>query len=884
MTTKPAEADTTNNNNNVPDTAELEQLVAEVDRGGRSVGGIAGAVIFLGALGWTLFQLWYVSPLPFTFGFGIFNDTEARSVHLGIAMFLGYMAYPGRKKAPRDIMPWHDWVLALVAAFCGSYLYLFYNQLALRPGIPTTMDVVVAVIGLVLLLEVTRRALGAPMAVLGVIFLSYVMLGPWLPDALAHRGASLERLVSHMWLTTEGVYGVALGVSLSYIFVFVLLGSLLDRGGAGNYMMQVSFALLGHLRGGPAKVAVVSSGMNGIVSASSVANVVTTGIFTIPLMRKAGYGATRAGAIETASSVDSQLMPPVMGAAAFLMIEYVGIPYTDIIRHALLPAVLSYISLFYVVHLEALRLGLQPMTSDRAPKTPLQRVAGWGLGISGVIIVIGLIYWIGVGVQKLAGDAAIWILLAMLLVLYVWLLAMAARHPDLPENLATADVQQPEPWPTIRSGLFYLIPIGILVWCLTVEMLSPGLSAFWGVMAMVFQMLTQRPLMAFLRKQSLVPAVQRGIAETITGLQTGARNMVGIAIACGTAGLIVGSITLTGLGLRMTAFVELVSLGNVFVMLLFTAVVCLIMGLGMPTTANYILMATLMAPVVVELGAQNGMVIPLIAVHMFVFYYGIMADITPPVGLATFAASAISGADPIKTGIVGAGYAMRTAVLPFMFIFNPLLLLIDVDNAWELIMVVGGALIASLTFAAATLGWMRFKCTKLEIVVLLAITFVMFRPDWVINHIAPKYVERPASELTQVVNELPARGRFAAVIEGMNLEGDELSKTVGVGVPGLPEDSTLTGDAAAKQRLAMAGLTLMPFGDTVQIMNVSFGSAAMRAGWEQGWDVKALVVANPNRPSDFWAYIPAMALWLLIWYRQGIRMRREPAPIPVVAT
>lgn len=884
MTTKPAEADTTNNNNNVPDTAELEQLVAEVDRGGRSVGGIAGAVIFLGALGWTLFQLWYVSPLPFTFGFGIFNDTEARSLHLGIAMFLGYMAYPARKKAPHDIMPWHDWVLALLAAFCGSYLYLFYNDLALRPGIPTTMDVVVAVTGLVLLLEVTRRALGAPMAVLGVIFVSYILLGPWLPDALAHRGASLERLVSHMWLTTEGVYGVALGVSLSYIFVFVLLGSLLDRGGAGNYMMQVSFALLGHFRGGPAKVAVVSSGMNGIVSASSVANVVTTGIFTIPLMKKAGYGATRAGAIETASSVDSQIMPPVMGAAAFLMIEYVGIPYTEIIKHALLPALLSYISLFYVVHLEALRLGLQPMTSDRTPKTPLQRVAGWGMGISGVIIVIGLIYWIGVGVQRLAGDAAIWILLAMLLALYVWLLAVASRHPDLPENLATADVQQPEPWPTIRSGLFYLIPIGVLVWCLTVEMLSPGLSAFWGVMAMVFQMLTQRPLMAVLRKQSVAPAVQRGIAETITGLQTGARNMVGIAIACGTAGLIVGSITLTGLGLRMTAFVELVSMGNVFIMLLFTAVVCLIMGLGMPTTANYILMATLMAPVVVELGAQNGMVIPLIAVHMFVFYYGIMADITPPVGLATFAASAISGADPLKTGIVGAGYATRTAVLPFMFIFNPLLLLIDVDNAWELIMVVGGALIASLTFAAATLGWMRFKCTKLEIVVLLAITFVMFRPDWVINHFAPKYVERPASELTQVVNELPARGRFAAVIEGMNLEGDELSKTVGVGVPGLPEDSTLTGDAAARQRLAMAGLTLMPFGDTVQIMNVGFGSAAMRAGWEQGWDVKALVVTNPDRPSDFWAYIPAMALWLLIWYRQGIRMGREPAPTPVVAT
>lgn len=863
-----------------PNDVDLDQLVAEVDRGGRSVGGVAGAVIFLGAVGWALFQLWYVSPLPFTFSFAIFNDTEARALHLGIAMFLGYLAFPARKSSPRDYMPWHDGLLALMAGFCGAYLFLFYNQLALRPGIPTTVDVVVACTGLVLLLEVTRRALGAPMAVLGVIFIIYVLLGPWLPDALAHRGASLERLMSHMWLTTEGVYGVALGVSVSYIFVFVLLGSLLDRGGAGNYMMQVSFALLGHLRGGPAKVAVVSSGLNGVVSASSVANVVTTGIFTIPLMKKAGYGGVRAGAIETASSVNGQIMPPVMGAAAFLMIEYVGIPYTDIIRHALLPAVISYIALFYMVHLEALKLGLEPM-AGATKKTPLQRVAGWGLGVSGVLIVIGAVYWIGAGVQSLAGDNAIWILLSMLLVLYVWLLWIASRHPDLPENVSVTDASRPEPWPTVRAGLFYLIPIGILVWCLTIEMLSPGLSAFWGVMAMIFQMLTQRPLMAWLRKQAVTPAITVGLAETLAGLQEGARNMIGIAIACGTAGLIVGSITLTGLGLRMTDFVEIVSMGNVLVMLFFTAAVCLVLGLGMPTTANYILMATLMAPVVVELGAQSGIIIPLIAVHMFVFYYGIMADITPPVGLATFAAAAISGEDPIKTGLRGVTYALRTAVLPFMFVFNPLLLLIDISSWVELTFVVAGAVLASLTFSAATLGWMRFKCTWVEVALLLAVTFMLFRPDWLINHVAPKYVERPVTELTQVVNELPHRGRFAAIIEGMSIEGDDLSKTVGVALPALPEDSTATGDAAAMQRLMMAGINIMAFGDTAQVASVRFGSPAARAGWEQGWDIRSLKVLNPNRPSDFWSYVPALVLLLLIWFRQGIRMRREPAPAPV---
>lgn len=868
-------------NESTPDVAELEQLVSDVDRGGRTVGGVTGAVLFIGAVFWSLFQLWYASPLPFTFHFAILNDTEARALHLGIAMFLGYLAYPARKNSPRDHMPWHDWLLALIAGFCGAYLFLFYNALAERPGIPILMDVIVGSVGLLLLLEVTRRALGAPMAILGTIFVLYVFLGPWLPDALAHRGASIERLMSHMWLTTEGVYGVALGVSVSYIFIFVLLGSLLDRGGAGNYMMQVSFALLGHLRGGPAKVAVASSALNGIVSASSVANVVTTGIFTIPLMKKAGYGGIRAGAIETAASVNGQLMPPVMGAAAFLMIEYVGIPYTDIIRHALLPALISYIALFYMVHLEALKLGIEPMSAQGAPKTLLQKLAGWGMGISGTVLVIGAVYWIGLGVQAIAGSQAIWILSSMLLALYVGLLWAASRHPDLPDNVSVTDATRPEAWPTVRAGLFYLIPIGILVWCLTIEKLSPGLSAFWAVIAMLFQMATQRPLMAWFRRQALKPAVRAGLVETVTGLQEGARNMVGIAIACGTAGLIVGAITLTGLGLRMTAFVEIVSMGSVLIMLFFTAAVCLVLGLGMPTTANYILMATLMAPVVVELGAQNGMVIPLIAVHMFVFYYGIMADITPPVGLATFAAAAISGEDPLKTGVRGVVYAMRTAILPFMFIFNPLLLLIDVNSWVELVLVAGGATLAALTFSAATLGWMRFKCSWLEIILLLGVTFVLFRPDWVINHIAPKYVDRSTSEMMQIVADMPDNGRLIAMIKGMNIEGDDLIKTVAVPLTRLPEGSTATGAAAAMQRLGEAGLTVMAFGDQAQIAGVRFGSRARRAGWEQGWDIASIKIPNPDRPSEFWAYVPALLVLFLVWYRQGVRMRSEPVPIPV---
>ena len=862
-----------------PTKQDLQQLVEEVDRGGRNVGGVAGAIVFTVAICWAIFQLWYASPLPFTFHFAIFNDTEARSLHLGTAMFLAYVAYPATKRSARDRIPIQDWVFALMAGFCGAYLYLFYNQLATRPGIPTTMDVVTASIGLILLLEATRRALGSPMAVLGTVVILYVFLGPWLPDALSHRGASIERLMSHMWLTTEGVFGVALGVSVSYIFIFVMLGSLLDRAGAGNYMMQVSFSLLGHLRGGPAKVAVLSSAVNGVVSASSTANVVTTGIFTIPLMKRSGYGGVRAGAIETAASADGQIMPPVMGAAAFLMVEYVGIPYTDVIKHALLPAMLSYISLFYIVHLEALKLGLQPMEAAATPRTMLQKAARIGMGISGTFIVVGLIYWIGVGVSQLFPQYAFGILTSLLVVLYVSLVAAASRHADLPETISVTDPVRPEIWPTVRTGLFFLIPIGVLVWSLTIERLSPGLSAFWAVTAMLVLMLTRKPLQAFFRKQNMAAALAVGVKDTFDGLHSGSRNMVGIALACGTAGLIVGAITLTGLGLRMTAFVEIVSMGNVLIMLGFTALVCLVLGLGMPTTANYILMATLMAPVVVELGAQNGMIIPLIAVHMFVFYYGLMADITPPVGLATFAAAAIAGEDPLRIGIQGVKYAMRTAVLPFMFIFNPLLLLIGIETWYGFLLVVLGSIFGSLAFASATMMWMRVKSSKFEVAICLLVTFMMFRPDWFMNHYQEEYLALPPEKVLQAAADLPEGKRFVVEIQGMNLEGDEFVKTVATVLPPLPADSDLTGDAAGRKRLADAGIGIMAFGDMVQLSSVSFGSQARRAGWEQGWDITAVMQLNPNRPSDYWVYFPAFFLLLFVWLRQGPRLRTEPQPI-----
>lgn len=843
---------------------ELQDLVAQADTGARKAGGLGGTVLFIGALVWALFQVWYASPLPFSLGIGLLNDTEARALHLGLALFLAFLAYPATKRSARDRISLLDWGLALAAGFCGAYLLLFYDQLAQRPGQPTPMDIATATVGIVLLLEATRRAVGLPMAVLALIFLAYTFLGPYMPEVISHKGASLQRIASHMWLTTEGVYGVALGVSVAYIFIFVLFGALLDRAGAGNYMMQVSFALLGHLRGGPAKVAVVSSGLNGLISGSSVSNVVSGGIFTIPLMKKAGYGGVKAGAIETASSVNGQIMPPVMGAAAFLMVEYVGIPYTEIVKHAFLPAAISYIALFYIVHLEALRLGLQPMAQVRQ-RTVGQALTSWGLGISGTIVVCSLIYWVALGAKTLMGEAAVWVLSAALFSLYVWLLRVASRHPDLPNDIDVENPVLPAAWPTVRAGLHFLIPIGVLIWCLMIEELSPSLSAFWATVTLVVLMLTQRPLMRWFRGQGEIgPAWMAGMREVIGALNDGSRNMIGIGIATATAGIIVGGITLTGLGLRMTDFVEVVSQGNVIVMLLFTAFVCLVLGLGVPTTANYILVASLMAPVIVELGAQSGLVIPLIAVHLFVFYYGIMGDITPPVGLASFAAAAISGEDAIKTGIQGSVYALRTVVLPFVFIFNPALLLIDVHGWWEVALVAAAATMASLAFAAATMGWLRIRCTWWEIVLLLVATFALFRPDWFMDKLYEPYREAPASEIFKVAGELGENDRLVLVIKGQDIEGEDKRKTVAVQL-GEPGDG--------RKRLTDAGLTVVALGESVQVANVRFGSRARKSGFEPGWEVDAVKVPT-DRPSQHWVYLPALALLAFVWFSQRLREKR----------
>jgi TRAP transporter 4TM/12TM fusion protein len=846
----------------------LRTLVADSDTGGRTASGFTAQLVFAGAVFWSLFQLWIASPLPFALRWGVLNDTETRAIHLGLGLFLGFLAFPAFKSASaRNAVPWVDWLFAIVGAFAGAYLFLFYNALASRPGQPTPIDIAVSVIGLVLLLEATRRAVGLPMAVLAVLFILYSLFGAYLPEVLQHKGASVNRLVSHLWLTTEGVYGVALGVSSSTIFVYVLFGAMLDRAGGGNYMMQVSFAALGHLRGGPAKVSVVSSGLNGLISGSSVSNVVSGGIFTIPLMKKAGYGGVKAGAIETMSSVDGQIMPPVMGAAAFLMVEYVGITYAEVCKAAFLPAILSYLGLFYIVHLEALKLGMQPMIR-RERKPWRERMLRFALGISGSTVVVSAIYFGLEAAKRAMGDHAGWAVGAAMLLLYLFSIRMAAREPDLPTDI---DVDNPKPldtWPTVKAGLHYLLPVGTLIWALMVEELSPALSAFWAVVVLALLMATQGALTAWFRgrRNETTRQLREGSRSVVLGLNDGARNMIGVAIATATAGIIVGGITLTGLGLRMTEFVEFVSAGNVIVMLFFIAFVCLVLGLGVPTTANYVLVATLMAPVVVELGAQNGLVIPLIAVHLFVFYYGIMGDITPPVGLATFAAAAISGESAIATGIQGSLYALRTVILPFIWIFNPALLLIDVHGWWEVLLVAGASLLAMMAFAAVTMNWFRVRCKPWELLLLAAATIFLFRPDMFMDWIADEYKSAPAAKVYEVASELRANDRLVAVIKGTTIEGQDLAKTVAVNLG--------TENPDGRKRIAAAGLTLLTLGDRVQIAATKFGSPARKGGFDEGFDIVELKVPS-GRPSPYWFYIPGLALLALVWWGQGRRVTAQ---------
>lgn len=621
------------------------------------------------ALCWSLFQLYIVIEPT--------NSTISRSVHLSFALLLAFMVYPMMKK-PFFLkkIRWFGYCFALVGMGTAGYIAMFFEELATRPGDYTKIDIVVALIAIVILLEAGRRVLGFALSIIAIVFLSYDILGPYMPELIIHKGASLNKLAGHMFLTTEGIFGVPLGVSTGFVFLFVLFGSLLDKAGAGEYFINLAFAMLGKFRGGPAKASVVASGFTGIMSGSSIANTVTTGTFTIPLMKRTGFRPEQAGAVEVAASTNGQLMPPVMGAAAFIIAEFLGMAYTDVIFAAFIPAFVSYFALFYIVHLEALKLGLKGMNDE-----------------------------------------------------------------DIPPK-----------WKTFIQGIHYLVPIFFLLYTLMVLRESAASAAFNAIMLLMMLMVVQHPLRAMITKEKLTRDIWlSGFVDILAGMISGAKNMIPIAVATALAGIVVGSITLTGLGQVLLDVIETLSGGNIFIILILAAFISLILGMGLPTTANYIVMASLTAPVILILAQDNGFVIPAIAAHLFVFYFGILADDTPPVGLAAYAAAGIAKSDPIKTGIQGFKYDIRTAILPFMFFFNPELLLIsEVDafnpadpKGWvwitsplEIVIIFVTAFIGMMAFSCFTQGYFVTRTNIIERFVFLAIVPFMFLPKIIETHLS----------------------------------------------------------------------------------------------------------------------------------------------------
>lgn len=845
----------------------------DVETGHRQLSGFSEKFIVTVLILWSCFQIWYASPLPFMLDIAIFNEDQAKFIHLAFASFLAFSLFPLTNKH-KNRLPFYDLLLGLLAVSSIMYLLVFRDQLTQRQGLPTTLDVVVAISGILFLLEASRRSLGLPLVIVSLVFLVFTLFGQYMPDVISHKGASLNKIASHQWLSTEGIFGVALGVSTTFVFLFVLLGSFLDRAGAGNYLIKVSFSLLGHMRGGPAKAAVVASGLSGIISGSSIANVVTTGTFTIPLMKRVGFPGTKAGAVEVAASTNGQLTPPIMGAAAFLMVEYVGISYLEVVKHAILPSLISYIALLYIVHLEALKMNMKGIERVNKP-TFAQRMLVWVTNIV-LLLVTGIAVYYGSAVAEVFfGSYASYVLFVAMAVVYIMLVKVAASYPELSDDDSSIELTSlPEVRPTVLSGLYFIVPIIVLLWALAVQQYSPQQSAFYAVACLIFVVFTHRPLKAWFREQHNIKEMFiSGWHDFVGGLISGARNMIGIGIATATAGIIVGTVTLTGLGQMMTEFVEFISGGSLLLILVFTAIICIVLGMGLPTTANYIVVSTLMAPVIVSLGAENGLVVPLIAVHLFVFYFGILADDTPPVGLAAFAAAAISGDDPIKTGIQGFIYDIRTAILPFMFIFNTQLLLIGIESIWGLLMTIVSAVTAILVFSAATQGFWLTRTKWWETILLLLISFTLFRPDFWWDEIYPPTVSAPVSELVQQVEAMDNGGFIQLRVEGETIEGRSVDKTVNLQ---LNADSV---DADADARLYDMGLILIKdaSGDFYEVDNVVFGGQASRLGVDFGWKITSVVKPVDRLPQEI-MFIPAVLLLLFLAW--GQRRRRELELLP----
>ena len=759
---------------------KVENKISEDLSPTRNLTGLHLKIVGSIAIIWSLFQLWYASPFPFMFDIGMFKGLPARAIHLGFALTLAFLIYPISKRKKISIF---DILISFIAAFCCLYIYFFYDQLVDRGGILLTVtiwekfnlpvELIIGSCGILILIEATRRVFGLPLVIIAVCFLLFSYFGRYAPEIISHGGLSLNRLVGFQWLDQEAIFGIPIGVSVDFIFLFVLFGALLETAGGGKYFLDLAFAMVGKMRGGPAKAAILGSGMTGLISGSSIANTVTTGTFTIPIMKKTGFSKEKAGAIEVSSSVNGQLMPPVMGAAAFVMASFLGVTYFEVVKHAFLPAIISYVALFYISHLEALKLNLKGMD----------------------------------------------------------------------------DVDIPNLKKTFLSGLHFLIPIFVLVYMLVYLRFTASYSIFFATIALIIVNLGY----ILFKNPDFKSAIKTWFNQTIVGFEKGALNMVGVGIAIATAGIIVGAVGSTGLSTNLIIVIEFIAKDNVVILLFLTIILCLILGMGLPTTANYVVVASLMATVLVDVGNASGFVFPLIAVHLFVFYFGLMADVTPPVGLASYAAAAISGGDPLKTGLQAFWYSLRTGILPIVFLFNHELLLIGIENVWHGLLVITTSLIGILVFTSATQAWFINRLRWYEIIIFLLISISLLAPEFILNKFYPKYNYMDINKIHLMKVDFNKEARFK-VTRPSNY--GERYKLIVI------KKNTFETEYSLEQY----GLSLIREENRVIVDTLQWNGSAKKSGFETGDYISEFKIENADRPNKGIIYPIAILLLIIFGY------------------
>ncbi|MBD1173979.1 TRAP transporter fused permease subunit [Pelagibacterales bacterium SAG-MED01] len=737
------------------------------------------------AIIWSLFQLWYASPFPFMFNFGMFKGLPARAIHLGFALCLAFLIYPiskGKKISFIDI------IISFFGTFSCLYIYFFYDQLVDRGGVLLTISIsenlnlpielIIGSFGILTLLEATRRVIGLPLVIIAICFLLFSYFGRYAPEIISHGGLSLNRLVGFQWLDQEAIFGIPIGVSVDFIFLFVLFGALLETAGGGKYFLDLAFAMVGKMRGGPAKAAILGSGMTGLISGSSIANTVTTGTFTIPIMKKTGFSKEKAGAIEVSSSVNGQIMPPVMGAAAFVMASFIGVTYFEVVKHAFLPAIISYIALFYISHLEALKLNLKGMEDSDVP------------------------------------------------------------------NLKK----------TFLSGLHFLIPIFVLIYMLVYLRFTASYSIFYATISLIIVNLINK----IFKGNDFKDGFKVWFNQTVIGFEKGALNMVGVGIAIATAGIIVGAVGSTGLSTNLIIVIESIAKDNVVILLFLTIILCLLLGMGLPTTANYVVVASLMATVLVDVGNASGFIFPLIAVHLFVFYFGLMADVTPPVGLASYAAAAISGGDPLRTGIQAFWYSLRTGILPIVFLFNHELLLIGIENIWHALIVIITSLTGILVFTSATQGWFINKLRWYEIIIFLFISISLLSPEFVMNKFYPKYNYIDINNISKIKLDPKKEVRFK--VTRISEYGERYKLFI------INKDTFKD-----EYNIEEYGMSIIKENERYIVDTLKWNGKAQKGGFEMGDYISELKIENTDRPSKIIVYPLAILLLFIFGYLNSKR-------------